>query len=141
MKTSITLAIFLTLSLIGAQAKVPVDEQFRVVNEGDYTDYSPIEYNADVRGFQPFNDNFRLAYNTTPKRIHSSSRIGSEPRINSPMGLGSKQRLSVKGIALTFGEDGNLVLAEADGAWCGKRTRLTKAAFVCHTRDHRPGEY
>ncbi|CAF2051283.1 EP1-like glycoprotein 4 [Brassica rapa] len=121
MKTSITLAIFLTLSifsLTGAQAKVPIDEQFRVVNEGDYTDYSPIEYNADVRGFRPFNDNFRLCfYNTTPNAYTLALRIGNRAQESTLRWVWEANRDSpVKEDAtLTFGEDGNLVLAEADG--------------------------
>lgn len=121
MKTSITFAIFLTLSifsLTGAQAKVPIDEQFRVVNEGDYTDYSPIEYSADVRGFRPFNDNFRLCfYNTTPNAYTLALRIGNRAQESTLRWVWEANRDSpVKEDAtLTFGEDGNLVLAEADG--------------------------
>ncbi|WZZ83592.1 hypothetical protein YC2023_104164 [Brassica napus] len=121
MKTSITLAFFLTLSifsLTGAQAKVPVDEQFRVVNEGDYTDYIPIEYNADVRGFQPFNDNFRLCfYNTTPNAYTLALRIGNRAQESTLRWVWEANRDSPvkEDTTLTFGEDGNLVLAEADG--------------------------
>ncbi|CAN6902247.1 unnamed protein product, partial [Brassica oleracea] len=101
-----------------AQAKVPIDEQFRVVNEGDYTDYSPIEYSADVRGFRPFNDNFRLCfYNTTPNAYTLALRIGNRAQESTLRWVWEANRDSpVKEDAtLTFGEDGNLVLAEADG--------------------------
>ncbi|KAL0865925.1 hypothetical protein Bca101_045043 [Brassica carinata] len=120
MKFSIASALCLTLSifLIGAQAKVPVDEQFLVVNEGGYTDHSPIEYNPDVRGFQPFNDNFRLCfYNTTPNAYTLALRIGNRAQESTLRWVWEANRGSPvkENATLTFGEDGNLALAEADG--------------------------
>ncbi|KAG2252739.1 hypothetical protein Bca52824_082875 [Brassica carinata] len=133
MKFSITSALCLTLStfLIGAQAKVPVDEQFRVVNEGGYTDYSPIEYNPDVRGFQPFNDNFRLCfYNTTPNAYTLALRIGNRAQESTLRWVWEANRGSPvkENATLTFGEDGNLVLAEADGRMVWQTNTANKGA-------------
>ena len=120
MKFLITSAFCFTLSifLIGAQAKVPVDEQFRVVNQGGYTDYNTIEYNADVRGYQPFNDDFRLCfYNTTPNAYTLALRMGNRAKESFLRWIWEANRGSPvkESSTLTFGEDGNLVLAEADG--------------------------
>ncbi|CAN6936433.1 unnamed protein product [Brassica oleracea] len=133
MKFSITLSLCFTLSifLIGAQAKVPVDEQFRVVNQGGYTDYSPIEYNPDVRGFQPFNDNFRLCfYNTTPNAYTLALRIGNRAQESTLRWVWEANRGSPvkENATLTFGEDGNLVLADADGRLVWQTNTANKGA-------------
>ncbi|KAL0865926.1 hypothetical protein Bca101_045044 [Brassica carinata] len=101
-----------------AQAKVPVDKQFRVVNEGGYTDHNTIEYNADVRGYQPYNENFRLSfYNTTPNAYTLALRMGDRTKESSLRWVWEANRGSPvkESSTLTFGEDGNLVLAQPDG--------------------------
>ncbi|XP_010531929.1 PREDICTED: epidermis-specific secreted glycoprotein EP1-like [Tarenaya hassleriana] len=117
---SLPLALCITLSILflGSQAKVPLSDQFRVVNQGGFLDYSPIEYDPTVRGFVPFNDNFRLSfYNTTPNAYTLALRIGNRAQESTLRWVWEANRGNPvrENATLTFGEDGNLVLADADG--------------------------
>ncbi|WZZ38847.1 hypothetical protein YC2023_035106 [Brassica napus] len=74
-------------------------------------DLPPIEYNPDVRGFQPFNDNFRLCfYNTTPNAYTLALRIGNRAQESTLRWVWEANRgSSVKeNPTLTLGEDGAL---------------------------------
>lgn len=103
------------------QAKVPASAQFKYVNSGDFGDYI-IEHDGNYRVLSPFNAPFQLCfYNTTPNAFTLALRMGLvrseslfrwvwEANRGNPVG---------ENATLTFGAEGNLVLADADGriAW------------------------
>ncbi|CDP01431.1 unnamed protein product [Coffea canephora] len=109
-----------TFSFI-AQASVPDNETFQYVNEGEFGEYV-VEYDADYRVLDVFNSPFQLCfYNTTPNAYTLALRMGTV-RSESLMrwvweaNRGNPVR---ENATLTFGKDGNLVLADSDGrvAW------------------------
>ncbi|KAI3509780.1 hypothetical protein L1887_25302 [Cichorium endivia] len=111
---------FQLLSII-SEAVVPASDTFTYVNEGDFGDYV-VEYDADYRTLPPFSNPFQLCfYNTTPNAFTLALRVGTV-RSESLMrwvweaNRGNPVR---ENATLTFGTDGNLVLADADGriAW------------------------
>ncbi|XP_010540152.1 PREDICTED: epidermis-specific secreted glycoprotein EP1-like isoform X2 [Tarenaya hassleriana] len=117
----LALSLFFFL-LLGSRAKVPPAEQFQFTNKGGFLDYSPIEYGATVRGFLPVNDNFRLSfYNTTPNAYTLALRMGNRAQESTLRWVWEANRGNPvrENAVLTFGEDGNLVLAEVNGrvAW------------------------
>ncbi|KAI7743701.1 hypothetical protein M8C21_014967, partial [Ambrosia artemisiifolia] len=96
---------------------VPTSQTFTYVNEGDFGDYI-VEYDANYRALTPFNNPFQLCfYNTTPNAFTLALRMGTV-RSESLMrwvweaNRGNPVR---ENATLTFGTDGNLVLADADG--------------------------
>lgn len=104
-----------------AQASVPDNETFQFVNEGEFGDYI-VEYDANYRVLSVFNSPFQLCfYNTTPNAYTLALRMGTV-RSESLMrwvweaNRGNPVR---ENATLTFGKDGNLVLADSDGrvAW------------------------
>lgn len=122
--TSISLAfIFLLIQAFPfvAHAIVPANETFQLINEGDFGDYI-IEYDGNYRPLNVFASPFQLCfYNTTPNAYTLALRMGLvrseslfrwvwEANRGNPVG---------ENATLTFGTDGNLVLADADGriAW------------------------
>ncbi|EXC18477.1 Epidermis-specific secreted glycoprotein EP1 [Morus notabilis] len=109
----------LSLTLSIAQAQVPENATFKFVNEGELGPYI-VEYDGSYRMLSVFNSPFQLAfYNTTPNAFTLALRMGLrrsefrwvwEANRGNPVG---------ENATLTFGTDGNLVLADADGrvAW------------------------
>ncbi|EEF36764.1 epidermis-specific secreted glycoprotein EP1 [Ricinus communis] len=112
--------IFSIFSFI-AHASVPPSATFKYVNEGEFGEYI-VEYDANYRVLDPFAQPFQLCfYNTTPNAFTLALRMGTV-RSESLMrwvweaNRGNPVR---ENATLTFGTDGNLVLADADGriAW------------------------
>lgn len=106
------------------QAQVPLNQTFNILNQGEFGDYIT-EYDAGYRLIysQAHNDffafPFRLCfYNTTPTEFVLAMRAGL-PRDEDIMRWvwDANRNLPVKENAtLTFGVEGNLVLADPDGA-------------------------
>ncbi|CAN6558264.1 unnamed protein product [Malus baccata var. baccata] len=116
------LSLFLfSLFAFVAQAQVPANQTFKFVNEGEFGPYI-VEYDGNYRMLSVFSSPFQLAfYNTTPNAFTLALRMGLtrseslfrwvwEANRGNPVG---------ENATLAFGEDGNLVLADADGrvAW------------------------
>ncbi|TYH48073.1 hypothetical protein ES332_D10G042900v1 [Gossypium tomentosum] len=104
-----------------ANAIVPPSSTFKYVNEGEFGE-SSVEYLADYRPLLTYLFPFQLCfYNTTPNAFTLALRMGS-PRSESIVRWvweANRGRLVRENATLTFGSDGNLVLADADGtvAW------------------------
>ncbi|KAI3753683.1 hypothetical protein L2E82_25744 [Cichorium intybus] len=114
-----SLLLLLSFQLLSSifEAVVPASDTFTYVNEGDFGDYV-IKYDADYRSLPPFSNPFQLCfYNTTPNAFTLALRMGTV-RSESLMrwvweaNRGNPVR---ENATLTFGTDGNLVLADADG--------------------------
>lgn len=115
-----SLCFLFSISFI-AHASVPPSSTFKYVNEGEFGEYIS-EYGPDYRplplGTSPFQLMF---YNTTPNAYTLALRMGTV-RSESLMrwvweaNRGNSVR---ENATLSLGEDGNLVLADADGrvAW------------------------
>ncbi|KAI7743702.1 hypothetical protein M8C21_014968 [Ambrosia artemisiifolia] len=119
MSSSTFILLLLSFQLFSSisQAVVPASQTFTYVNEGDFGDYI-VEYDANYRALPPFNNPFQLCfYNTTPNAFTLALRMGTV-RSESLMrwvweaNRGNPVR---ENATLTFGTDGNLVLADADG--------------------------
>ncbi|XP_059662719.1 epidermis-specific secreted glycoprotein EP1-like [Cornus florida] len=114
-------SLFLLSSFSISQASVPASNQFKFVNDGEFGPYI-IEYDGNYRTLSVFNSPFQLCfYNTTPNAFTLALRMGltrSESlfRWVWEANRGNPVR---ENATLTFGSDGNLVLADADGriAW------------------------
>ncbi|WCJ20024.1 Curculin-like (mannose-binding) lectin family protein [Euphorbia peplus] len=112
--------IFSTISIL-TEASVPPSETFQYINQGEFGEYI-VEYDASYRVLDPFAQPFQLCfYNTTPNEYTLALRMGTvrseslmrwvwEANRNNPVH---------ENATLTFSEDGNLILADADGsiAW------------------------
>ncbi|KAI3753680.1 hypothetical protein L2E82_25741 [Cichorium intybus] len=119
--TSFLLLLSFQLFSTISEAVVPASDTFTYVNEGEFGDYI-VEYDANYRALPPFANPFQLCfYNTTPNAFTLALRMGTV-RSESLMrwvweaNRGNPVR---ENATLTFGTDGNLVLANADGriAW------------------------
>ncbi|MCL7047285.1 hypothetical protein MKW94_017381 [Papaver nudicaule] len=112
--------IFFSSSFV-AESIVPSSKTFKFTNEGDFGNYV-VEYKAYYRALPLFNSPFQLClYNTTPNAFTLALRMGlvqsdSVLRWVWDANRGNPVR---ENATLTFGTDGNLVLADADGriAW------------------------
>lgn len=120
------LIVLLSISAIVAQAVVPRSKTFRFVLNSDYGPYAT-EYDASYRyiyitNFEEANMPFQLFfYNTTPDAFIFGMKM-SRPRYESQdyWVWDANQKNPVRENAtLTFGSDGNLVIADVDGrvAW------------------------
>ncbi|KAL3503122.1 hypothetical protein ACH5RR_037571 [Cinchona calisaya] len=107
-------------------AQVPANETFKIINEGEFGEYIT-EYDAGYRVIRNevydfFAFPFRLCfYNTTPGSFVLGMRAGI-PRDEDLMRWvwdANRNRPVKENATLTFGKDGNLVLADVDGsvAW------------------------
>ncbi|KAK2997684.1 hypothetical protein RJ639_025751 [Escallonia herrerae] len=114
--------VFLLLLLLRilssiAQAAVPASDTFKYVNEGEFGDYV-VEYGGTYRPLSVFSSPFQLCfYNTTPNAYTLALRIGVQRQEPFYRLVWEANRGKPVGenATLTFGTDGNLVLAEADG--------------------------
>ncbi|XAR56469.1 hypothetical protein NMG60_11036974 [Bertholletia excelsa] len=103
------------------QAVVPESETFKYVNQGELGDYI-VEYDANYRVLKIANSPFQLCfYNTTPNAFTLALRMGtvrSESLMRWVWEANRGQPVR-ENATLTFGTDGNLILADADGriAW------------------------
>ncbi|EXC18475.1 Epidermis-specific secreted glycoprotein EP1 [Morus notabilis] len=116
------LSLFVSTSI--AQAKVPPNATFQFKNEGYYGDFLYIEYGATYRFFSDiFVSPFTICfYNTTPNAYTLALRMGlTDTRRTTLRWVWEANRGNPVGenATFTFGGDGNLVLANADGrvAW------------------------
>ncbi|CAL8150832.1 unnamed protein product [Prunus armeniaca] len=104
-----------------AQAQVPANETFKFVNEGEFGQYI-VEYDGNYRPLDTFTSPFQLAfYNTTPNAYTLAVRMGLRRSESLIRWVWEANRGNPVGenATFTFGTDGNLVLANADGrvAW------------------------
>ncbi|XP_038691052.1 EP1-like glycoprotein 4 [Tripterygium wilfordii] len=117
---------FLSLFLLSlfpffAQALVPLNETFKYVNQGSFGDYI-VEYDGNYRVLRPFASPFQLCfYNITPNAFTLALRMGIQRTESLFRWVWEANRGNPvrENATLTFGQDGNLVLADADGriAW------------------------
>ncbi|XP_034212789.1 epidermis-specific secreted glycoprotein EP1-like [Prunus dulcis] len=118
----LSLLFFFSIFCIIAQAQVPANETFKLVNEGEFGPYV-VEYFGDYRMLPDvFNSPFQLGfYNTTPNAFTLALRMGLVRSESLMRWVWEANRGNPVGekATLTFGTDGNLVLADADGrvAW------------------------
>ncbi|CAA7394048.1 unnamed protein product [Spirodela intermedia] len=112
---------FVLLGLAGAAAaldRVPEKNRFRFVNQGEFVD-APAEYGADYRAVGVVGSPFQLTfYNTTPNAYRLAIRMGT-PRSESVrrwVWEANRSRPVRENATVSLGADGNLVLADADGA-------------------------
>ncbi|KDP32539.1 hypothetical protein JCGZ_14742 [Jatropha curcas] len=116
----LSLSFFFFFSFI-AHASVPPSATFKYVNEGDFGEYI-VEYDANYRVLDPFAQPFQLCfYNTTPNAFTLALRMGTVRSESLMRWVWEANRGNPVGenATLTFGTDGNLALADADGriAW------------------------
>ncbi|VVA16566.1 PREDICTED: epidermis-specific secreted [Prunus dulcis] len=116
----LSLFLFSLLAFV-SQAQVPANETFKFVNDGEFGPYI-IEYDGNYRMISVFNAPFQLGfYNTTPNAFTLALRMGLRRSESLFRWVWEANRGNPVGenATLTFGTDGNLVLAEADGrvAW------------------------
>ncbi|CAA7402354.1 unnamed protein product [Spirodela intermedia] len=113
--------LVLLASAVKALDKVPANETFRYVNQGEYGEFIN-EYDATYRttliGTSPFQ---LMWYNTTPGAYFVALRMGTSrsESVRRWVWEANRGRPVGENATLTFGTDGNLVIAEADGtvAW------------------------
>ncbi|OAY28783.1 epidermis-specific secreted glycoprotein EP1 [Manihot esculenta] len=116
-----SLCICFTFFSLIAQASVPPSATFKYVNEGEFGEYI-VEYDANYRPLKPFARPFQLCfYNTTPNAYTLALRMGTVRSESLMRWVWEANRGNPVGenATFTFGTDGNLVLADADGriAW------------------------
>ncbi|XP_010279124.1 PREDICTED: epidermis-specific secreted glycoprotein EP1-like [Nelumbo nucifera] len=104
-----------------AEASVPPSKTFKFVNQGDLGEFS-VEYLADYRPLSIVQFPFTLCfYNTTPNAFTLALRMGDRHTESIMRWVWEANRGNPVGenATLTFGRDGNLILAHADGrvAW------------------------
>ncbi|KAJ7981819.1 epidermis-specific secreted glycoprotein EP1-like [Quillaja saponaria] len=110
---------FFAFSIV--QAFVPQNETFKFVNEGEFGPYI-VEYDGNYRMLSTFNHPFQLGfYNTTPNAFTLALRMGVSRSESVRRWVWEANRGNPVGekATLTFGTNGNLVLADANGsiAW------------------------
>ncbi|CAN6558265.1 unnamed protein product [Malus baccata var. baccata] len=116
------LSLFLfSLFAFNAQAHVPANQTFKFVNEGEFGPYI-VEYDGNYRMLNVYSSPFQLAfYNTSPNAFTLALRMGTTRSESLRRWVWEANRGNPVGenATLTFGTDGNLVLADADGrvAW------------------------
>nr|BAV60249.1 D-mannose binding lectin [Euphorbia tirucalli] len=117
----LSLSLFFSAISFIAEALVPPSETFQYVNAGDFGDYI-VEYEANYRVLDPFAQPFQLCfYNTTPNEYTLALRMGTVRSESLMRWVWEANRAKPvrENATVTFSEDGNLVLADADGtiAW------------------------
>ncbi|KAK9153026.1 hypothetical protein Sjap_000506 [Stephania japonica] len=124
--SSLLFLSFFSIVVSSALAQVPANKTFKYVNEGEFGDYI-VEYDANYRIISApnvdfFNFPFQLfLYNTTPNAYILAIRAGI-PRDEDLMRWvwdANRNNPVREKATLTFGTNGNLVLANPDGkiAW------------------------
>ncbi|KAJ0507955.1 putative S-locus glycoprotein [Helianthus annuus] len=100
-----------------SQALVPASETFTYVNQGEFGLYI-VEYDATYRTLEPFRNPFQLCfYNTTPNAYTLALRMGLVRSENIMRWVWEANRGKPvrENATFSFGTNGNLVLAEANG--------------------------
>ncbi|KAG6755217.1 hypothetical protein POTOM_041035 [Populus tomentosa] len=115
-----SLCLLLSIFFI-AHSTVPPSSTFKYVNEGEFGFYSS-EYAPDYRPLSLFTSPFQLMfYNTTPNAYTLALLMGTRRSESLRRWVWEANRGNPvrENATLTFGKDGNLVLADADGrvAW------------------------
>lgn len=108
---------FLSLFLSQAHAQFPSNATFKFVNEGDFGPYI-VKYDGNYRVLDIFNSPYQLFfYNTTPNAHFLAIRMGVQRTGGGYRWVWDANRGNPvkENATVTFGTDGNLVLAEADG--------------------------
>lgn len=122
MERSLLFSLFLLFSVsIVAQSTVPSNSTFKKVNTGEWAE-AISEYRSDFRALDISTSVFQVCfYNTTPNAFTLALRMGTVRSTSTMRWVWEANRGNPVGenATLTFGEDGNLVLADADGriAW------------------------
>lgn len=109
------LSLFLLISLVRPQ--VPPMEQFRFINNGDFGE-STVEYGASYRDLGVIRNQFRLCFfNTTPNEFTLAIGMGtgSSDSIIRWVWQANPQNPVQEEASLSFGPEGNLVLAQPNG--------------------------
>ncbi|KAL8090815.1 hypothetical protein AgCh_040036 [Apium graveolens] len=117
----IFISLLIILSISSAQAVVPASATFKYTNEGELGDYV-VEYDANYRTLPIARFPFQICfYNTTPTAFILGLRMGDQRSESTMRWVWDANRAKPvqEKATLTFGTDGNLVLADADGtvAW------------------------
>ncbi|GKU90983.1 hypothetical protein SLEP1_g4914 [Rubroshorea leprosula] len=110
-----------SLSCFSAKATVPQSATFKFVNEGEFGPYI-VEYDGNYRVLSIFSSPFQLCfYNTTPNAFTLALRMATRRSESLFRWVWEANRGNPvhENATLTFGTDGNLVLADVDGriAW------------------------
>ncbi|XP_071725927.1 epidermis-specific secreted glycoprotein EP1-like [Rutidosis leptorrhynchoides] len=111
------LLIFFVSIIISSEAIVPLNETFHYVNAGDFGD-AESEYAPTYRPLLPFTFPFQLCfYNTTPNAYTLSLRMGTRRSQSVMRWVWEANRGNPvhENATFTFGQDGNLILSDADG--------------------------
>ncbi|KAK9132100.1 hypothetical protein Scep_011628 [Stephania cephalantha] len=116
-------SILLTIIIFSsfAHADVPPSQTFKYINQGEFGEYIT-EYGADYRLLDIYAFPFQLCfYNTTPNAFTLGLRMGHRRSESLLRWVWAANRNNPvrENATLTFGRDGNLVLADANGrlAW------------------------
>ncbi|KAJ1441668.1 S-locus-specific glycoprotein/EP1 [Sesbania bispinosa] len=120
-KTTLLTLLFFTFFTFIAHAVVPKNETFKFVNSGEFGPYI-VEYGGDYRMISIFTSPFQFGfYNTTPNAFTLALRMGLQRSESLFRWVWEANRGNPVGenATFSFGTDGNLVLADADGriAW------------------------
>ncbi|GAB2284392.1 hypothetical protein Dimus_018846 [Dionaea muscipula] len=115
------LFLLLLLHSPSAQSLVPASSTFKLVNQGEFGPYV-VEYDADYRTLDVFASPFQLCFfNTTADAYTLAIRMGLRRSESLFRWVWEANRGNPvrENATLTFGQDGNLVLADVDGriAW------------------------
>ncbi|XP_034907251.1 epidermis-specific secreted glycoprotein EP1 [Populus alba] len=122
MERSLLFSLFLLFSVsIVAQSTVPSNSTFKKVNTGEWAE-AISEYRSDFRALDISTSVFQVCfYNTTPNAFTLAIRMGTRrsPAVRRFVWEANRGNPVGEDATLTFGEDGNLILADADGrvAW------------------------
>ncbi|KAJ6886750.1 hypothetical protein NC651_027184 [Populus alba x Populus x berolinensis] len=111
-----SLCLLLSIFFI-AHSTVPPSSTFKYVNEGEFGQYIS-EYFPDYRPLSLFTSPFQLMfYNTTPNAYTLALLMGTRRSESLRRWVWEANRGNPvrENATLTFGKDGNLVLADADG--------------------------
>ncbi|XP_047335901.1 epidermis-specific secreted glycoprotein EP1-like [Impatiens glandulifera] len=106
-----------TLFYTKSHAVVPADKTFKFVNQGDFGEFI-VEYDGTYRTLSVFNSPFQLCfYNTTPNAYTLSLRMANtrSESLFRWVWEANRGKPVKENATLTFGQDGNLVLADSDG--------------------------
>ncbi|RZC83838.1 hypothetical protein C5167_046616 [Papaver somniferum] len=112
----------LVCSSVLVQSQVPKNQTFQFINQGDFSEYI-VEYDANHRIVRTeedtfFNYPFRLCfYNTTPNAFILALRAGipNDEDLMRWVWDANRNDPVRENATLTFGRNGNLVLADVDG--------------------------
>ncbi|PHU12695.1 Epidermis-specific secreted glycoprotein EP1 [Capsicum chinense] len=119
--TTLFVSLFLFSQIFSCIAQVPAENTFKFFNEGELGPYI-VEYSADYRVLRIATTPFQLCfYNTTPNAWTLALRMGTVRSESLMRWVWEANRGNPvkENATFTFGTDGNLVLADADGriAW------------------------